>query len=147
MAGEACDVTCAANATDSMGAACTLPTPPVTCEYFTFADNGISGWKCSDGATCTNGKDSTGMNCDTTCGTSGEDAMGMACTSGGGGGGGGGGGTTATCTFDVDATTGAVTGWSCDDMTSCAVDGQGGTVDQDGTAGCDATCDPNSVDA
>ena len=52
---------------------------PVTCQYFNFVDNGISGWKCCDGMTCTNGKDPTGMTCDVDCGSSGQDVAGMDC--------------------------------------------------------------------
>ena len=74
--------------------------------------------------------------CDATCDPNGKDSTGMDCntptpnpTP-----------TPATCTFDAD-------GWTCDDMTSCKADGMGGTIDQAGTAGCDATCDPNGKDS
>ena len=80
--------------------------------------------------------DQDGMpGCDATCDPNGMDAAGMACTA-----------TpptptpiTITCTFDA-------AGWSCDDGTSCQADAMGGTMDQDGMPGCDATCDPNMLD-
>ena len=103
----------------------------VTCDYFNFVDNGISGYKCSDGATCTNGFDSTGMTCDVDCGSSGLDVAGMACGSGGDGDGDDMGGDdndddmmdpAVTCNF-------ADSGWTCDDGTECTTDPNGDTLD------------------
>ena len=111
---------------------------PVTCQYFNFADNGISGWKCCDGMTCTNGFDPTGMTCDVDCGSSGLDKDGMAC------------GTptpTPTPTPTTPVCTFGMGGWSCDDGTLCVADMSGATMDEAGVAGCDATCDSNGMDS
>ena len=98
------------------------------------------GWTCDDGTECTvdamggtldeNGE----AGCDAACDPNGKDAAGMDCTAmptptptG------------PTCTFDA-------AGWMCDDNTSCTADAMGATMDQDGTAGCDATCAPDMKD-
>ena len=74
--------------------------------------------------------DQNGMpGCDATCDSNGMDATGMACTA-----------TPPTPTPPITLCTFDAAGWSCDDGTSCQADAMGGTVDQTGAAGCDATC-------
>ena len=128
------------------GDECPAPTPtPDPTPVAPVCTFDAMGWSCDDATSCTadaNGDtlDQDGMaGCDAACDPNGMDAAGMACT------------TPAptpaptpaapVCTFNGDGS-----GWACDDATSCTTDANGDSLDQAGAA-CDATCDPNGVDA
>ena len=108
-----------------------------TCDFFDVF--GFTGWQCSDDTSCklnsatgtSTDQDGT-EGCDSTCNPNGKDKDGVDC-----------GASEVTCSFFANA--GVDSGFTCTDGKSCTLDAVTLiTVDQDGTTGCDSTCDANS---